>query len=210
MAGSPATKEKLRVGVLALQGDFAAHLRALEEAGALGLEVRTPRDLAGLDGLVIPGGESTTLLKLMRPERLDQAVTEFHRDGGALFGTCAGLNLLARTVTDPEQESLGLCDISVRRNGYGRQVDSFVAAGRLALPGAPEGPAEMVFIRAPRVTRVGPEVSVLGRHREEPVLVAQGRILAATFHPEMSRENAVHAYFLRLAGGRVRSAAPAG
>jgi pyridoxal 5'-phosphate synthase pdxT subunit len=210
MTGPPAAGEGPRIGVLALQGDFAAHLRALEEAGGTGVEVRTRRDLRDLQGLILPGGESTTLLKLMRPERLDEAVAEFHQTGGALFGTCAGLILLARKVANPEQEGLGLCDIDVRRNGYGRQVDSFVGSGSLALPGEEETEAEVVFIRAPRISRIGPGVSVLGRHGEEPVLVAEGRVLAATFHPEMSRGNRLHRWFLRLAAEPVRSAHPAG
>lgn len=191
----------VRIGVLALQGDFRAHAQALERAGAEAVEVRSPRDLRGLRGLVMPGGESTALWRLLRPENMDQALVQFHRDGGALFGTCAGLILLAAEVENPRQESLGLIDLTVQRNSYGRQVDSFVGWGRIAFNGDPEVPAEMVFIRAPRILRVGPRVDVLGRLRDEPVLARQGRILVSTFHPEMSDTGAVHRYFVALALG---------
>jgi 5'-phosphate synthase pdxT subunit len=192
----------LRVGVLALQGDFAAHARALAAAGAAAREVRTPAELEGLHGLVLPGGESTALLRLMAPLEMQRALSAFHLSGGAIFGTCAGLILLARKVENPEQESLGLLDVTVERNAFGRQIDSFVGKGTLSLPGEIDEEAEMVFIRAPRIRRVGPGVAVLGRLRGEPVLVGRGRILAATFHPEMSSPpaggSAVHRYFLRL------------
>jgi len=186
------------IGVLALQGDFAAHRRALEEAGAAVREVRVARDLQGLRGLVIPGGESSTLLRLMRLERMDQAISRFHREGGALLGTCAGMILLASRVRDPEQDCLGLCDLEVRRNGYGRQIDSFVGCGRIRLPGEEEGEAEMVFIRAPRILAVGSAATAVAWMGKEPVAVIQGRILVTTFHPEMSPENIIHAYFLRM------------
>jgi 5'-phosphate synthase pdxT subunit len=201
-----------RIGVLALQGDFAAHARALEEAGAQAREVRNPPDLPGLDGLVIPGGESTALLKLMEPERLDEAIREFEREGGALFGTCAGLILLASRVENPPQASLGLIDLTVERNAYGRQIDSFVGRGRVRFPGEPETHPEMVFIRAPRIRSLGPGGVVLGEFDGEPVLAQAGRVLVATFHPEMSRENRVHAYFVRLAAASasVRPSDPAG
>lgn len=194
-AGAP------RVGVLALQGNFSAHARALATAGAEAREVRTPAELAGLDGLVLPGGESTALLRLMEPLRLADSLQDFHARGGVLFGTCAGLILLAREVRNPAQPSLGLLDVAVERNAYGRQIDSFVGRGVLTLPGQGEEPAEMVFIRAPRIRAVGPGVEVLGLHDGEPVLVGQGRILAATFHPELAGEDgrrAVHRHFLEL------------
>jgi 5'-phosphate synthase pdxT subunit len=155
-----------------------------------------------LDGLVIPGGESTALLRLMRPERMDEAVAEFHQAGGALFGTCAGLILLAAQVERPGQESLGLIDLAVERNAYGRQVDSFVGRGRIHLNGGADVPAEMVFIRAPRIRRVGPGVQVLGWLGDEPVLARQERILVSSFHPEMSAENPIHRYFLDSVVGR--------
>jgi pyridoxal 5'-phosphate synthase pdxT subunit len=199
-----------KIGVLALQGDFQAHSAALERAGARTAEVRTPGDLTGLDGLVLPGGESTTLLRLMRPERMDEALASFCRSGGALLATCAGLIILAREVTGPAQESLALCDVAVRRNGYGRQIDSFVGRGRLALPGEPERAAEMVMIRAPRITGIGGAARAVGWLEDEPVLVAQGRILAATFHPEMSTESPIHLYFVKMAAqGRLRTGGPA-
>jgi pyridoxal 5'-phosphate synthase pdxT subunit len=191
-----------RIGVLALQGDFSAHARALERAGAEVAEVRSPAALRGLDGLVIPGGESTALLRLMRPERMDEAVTEFHGNGGALFGTCAGLIVLAAQVERPGQESLGLIDLAVERNAYGRQVDSFVGLGRVHLNGGADVPVEMVFIRAPRILRVAAGVEVLGWLGDEPVLARQDRILVSTFHPEMSAENRIHRYFLDSVVGR--------
>lgn len=199
-----------RIGVLALQGDFSAHSRVLERIGAQVREVRTPAQLQGLHGLILPGGESTTLLRLLRIEGLDLALRSFHQEGGALFGTCAGLILLAAQVTGPEQESLGLLDVSVERNAYGRQVDSFVAQGVLDLPAAgsvsaaaPRSrshgePLEMVFIRAPRILRIGPDVNVRARFEGEPVLVEKSRILAATFHPEIAGDVRVHEYFARL------------
>jgi pyridoxal 5'-phosphate synthase pdxT subunit len=190
------------VGVLALQGDFAAHERALAFAGAGARPVRVPADLAGLRGLVLPGGESTALLRLMAPVGMDQALRAFHRTGGVLFGTCAGLILLATKVTGPEQPSLGLLDVTVERNGYGRQIDSFVGTGRLGLPGDEDRDLEMVFIRAPRILAVGPGVRVVGTHAGEPVLLEQDRIIAATFHPEMSAQppggGPVHLRFLEM------------
>jgi 5'-phosphate synthase pdxT subunit len=195
-----------RIGVLALQGDFAAHARALALAGAEAREVRTPGDLEGLDGLILPGGESTALLRLLRPQRMDEAIRGFHRVGGALFGTCAGLILLAARVENPDQESLGLIDLTVERNSYGRQVDSFVGRGVLLLPGQAPSSSEMVFIRAPRIRKVGPRACVLGRLGQEPVLVQEGRILAATYHPEISDGNRVHPYFVALASRRLPEA----
>ena len=194
-------KATARVGVLALQGDFAAHARALP--GIPVVEVRIPAQLDGLGGLILPGGESTTLLRLMRMNGLDDAVRRFHARGGDLFGTCAGLILLAREVLQPRQESLGILDTKVHRNAWGRQIDSFVEIGDLHLDGGAPQSMEMVFIRAPRVLEVGPGVRVLGRLRHEPVLLEQpptgeaGRILAATFHPEMVGWNPVHSHFLR-------------
>jgi pyridoxal 5'-phosphate synthase pdxT subunit len=185
-----------RVGVLALQGDFAAHAETLRALGAEAREVRRVADLRGLAGLVIPGGESTTLLRLMADEPWFDALRAFHRDGGALFGTCAGAILLAREVTAPPQPSLGLLDIGVERNAYGRQVQSFEA--RLDAPSL-GGPVHAAFIRAPRIRRVGPGVRVLARHEGEPVLVEEGRILAATFHPEITGDRSVHAHFLATA-----------
>ncbi len=181
------------VGVLALQGDFAAHAAALREAGGEPREVRLPAHLAGLAGLVLPGGESTTLLRLLASSGLDRALPEFHRAGGAILGTCAGAILLAREVTGPVQPSLGLLDITVARNHYGRQVDSFEASASLE---GEERPLPLVFIRAPAITRTGPGVEVLAEHGGLPVLVRQGRLLAATFHPELTPDRRVHRMLL--------------
>jgi len=183
----------VRVGVLALQGDFAAHAAALQRAGASVSEVRRVAQLEGLAGLVLPGGESSTLLNLMRDEPWFEALYAFHAGGSALFGTCAGAILLAREVHGPRQASLGLLDAVVERNGYGRQVDSFEAP--LDVPELGTG-VTAVFIRAPRLRALGPGVEVLARFQLEPVLVRQGRVLAATFHPEMSADDRLHAAWL--------------
>jgi 5'-phosphate synthase pdxT subunit len=191
-------------GVLALQGDFAAHAAALQAAGAEAREVRRVRELDGLAGLVIPGGESTALLRLMDDEPWFDALHRFHAAGGSLLGTCAGAILLARRVV-PDQRSLGLLDAVVERNAYGRQIDSFET--RLAgNDGA--GPIEAVFIRAPRIRSVGPGVETLARFDGEPVLVRQGRVLAATFHPELTDSSGLHRLFVSLAPetGEVRCA----
>jgi len=187
-----------RVGVLALQGDFEAHGRALERLGAQPVYVRAAADLDGLDGLVIPGGESTTMLKLLRAENLIEAVAAF----GArrpIFGTCAGAILLAVDVSHPAQESFALMDIGVERNGYGRQIDSRVAhltpEAEFAARTHP-GEMEAVFIRAPIIRRVGPQAHVLARFQGDPVLVEQGPHLAATFHPELTADSRVHELFL--------------
>jgi 5'-phosphate synthase pdxT subunit len=182
-----------RLGVLALQGDFAAHAAALAELGCTAREVRDLEELAELDGLVLPGGESTTLLRLLGPVGV-RALRAFAQRGGAILGTCAGLILLAREVRRPAQPSLGLLDVVVERNAYGRQVDSFSARGRW-LGGGDEG-MEMVFIRAPRIVACGPGVQVLATYGEDPVLVRQGRILGATFHPELTPDRRVHRLLL--------------
>jgi 5'-phosphate synthase pdxT subunit len=183
------------LGVLALQGDFEAHLRAFREAGAEARAVRHAAELDALQGLVIPGGESTTLLNLMGDEPWFDAIRALHARGGALFGTCAGAILLARVVR-PAQPSLGLLDVAVERNAWGRQVDSFET--QIDVAGL-DGPLGAVFIRAPRFRAVGPGVAVLGRHRGEPVLVEQGSVLAASFHPEIAGDARLHARFARSA-----------
>ncbi|HVR70969.1 MAG TPA: pyridoxal 5'-phosphate synthase glutaminase subunit PdxT [Vicinamibacteria bacterium] len=187
----------MEVGVLALQGDFAAHVEVLRALGATVREVRHPQGLAGLAGLVLPGGESTALLRLMDGARWPEAIGALQAGGGALLGTCAGAILLARSVAPP-QACLGLLDAEVVRNAYGRQVDSFEAP--VDAP-APYGPLRGTFIRAPRFRAVGPQVEVAGTLRGEPVLVRQGRVLAATFHPELEGANGVHRAFLTLAAG---------
>ncbi len=187
-----------KVGVLALQGDFEAHSQALARAGAEPVLARTAADLENLDGLVIPGGESTTMLKLMAAENLFEPLAEFGRRR-PIFGTCAGAILLASDVTHPAQQSLGLMNLTVERNGYGRQIDSRVAH----VAPAPEfekrtrsGELEAVFIRAPIIRRVGPEARVLATYQGDPVLVEQGRHLVATFHPELGSDSRVHDLFL--------------
>ncbi len=187
-----------RVGVLALQGDFEAHRRALERVGAAACEVRSAAELDGLDGLIIPGGESTTMLRLLNDEKLLAPLGEFGRHR-PIFGTCAGAILLAREVTHPEQEALALMDIAVERNSYGRQLDSHVA--RLApeepfVRQAGPGEVEAVFIRAPRIRRVGPGVRVYLYYQGDPVLVAEPPHLAATFHPELTAETRIHRLFV--------------
>jgi len=189
-----------RVGVLALQGDFAAHAAMLRGLGAEVAEVRRVAQLAGLGGLVIPGGESTTLLNLMEDEPWFDALRRFHAGGGALLGTCAGAILLSRRVTNPAQPSLGLLDATIQRNGYGRQVDSFEArldAGPIESPRLGE-PLHVAFIRAPRFRAVGAGVEVLACLRGEPTLVRQGIMLAATFHAELTGDDRVHRLFTML------------
>lgn len=195
------------VGVLALQGDFAAHARALERCGARAIEIRRASELDAVVALVVPGGESTTLLKLLRAFDLWDPLRRFAASGRALFGTCAGLILFAEEVTGPAQEALGLLPVAVERNAYGRQVDSFVDAGSVRVPedlrGDLEGRAsfetEFVFIRAPRITRVGPGVEVLATHRDDPVLVRRDSLLAATFHPELGTDGDLIRLFLAVA-----------
>jgi 5'-phosphate synthase pdxT subunit len=181
------------VGVLALQGDFEAHAAVLRRLGQDVREVRRCAQLSGLSAMVIPGGESTTLLKLMADEPWFDAVRSFHDSGGALLGTCAGAILLARRV-EPAQPSLAVLDVAVARNAYGRQVDSFETS--LEPAAATDGPMRGVFIRAPRFTWVGEGVEVVARLHGEPVLVRQGRVLAATFHPEIAGDDRVHALLL--------------
>jgi 5'-phosphate synthase pdxT subunit len=192
-------------GVLALQGGFAAHAAALREIGLEARELRRVRELEGLAGLVIPGGESTTLLNLMRDEPWFEALAAFHARGGVLAGTCAGAILLSREVR-PHQPSLALLDALIERNAFGRQVDSFET--RVDAP-ALGGALDAVFIRAPRFRALFPEVEVLARHAGEPVLVRQGRVVAATFHPELTRSRLFHRYLAGLAEAAAQ-APPAG
>ena len=189
---------KKRVGILALQGDFEAHAKALERAGAEPILVRTAEDLQNVDGLVIPGGESTTMLKLLNFMNLKEPLREFAREK-PVFGTCAGAILLAKEVHNPSQESFGLIDLTVERNAYGRQIDSRVAnihPGSEFEQRAGEGDVEAVFIRAPIIRRTGPGVRVLAQYEGDPVLVEQGRHMVATFHPELTNDTRVHKLFL--------------
>jgi 5'-phosphate synthase pdxT subunit len=185
----------MKIGILAIQGDFDAHRKRLEELGAQTVLVKTAADLDGLDGLVLPGGESTTHMKLLAEEGLLGPLVARARAGMAIFGTCAGAILLAKEVKNPEQESLALIDMTVIRNAYGRQLESCVTSAPATIS---DHPLEMVFIRAPVIERAGEGVEVLARRDGDPVLVRQGRFLAATFHPELSAERAVHAYFLKM------------
>lgn len=182
--------------MLALQGDFEAHYRALERAGAEPSEVRTAADLELLDGLIIPGGESSTMLKLITEEHLFEPLRQFGSEK-PIFGTCAGAILLASDVTNPVQRSLGLVDMSIERNGYGRQVDSRI--GSIDLNGQA---AEAVFIRAPVIRRIGPDVKVLASYQNQPVLAEEGKHLVATFHPELTPDSAIHRHFIeKVAAG---------
>ena len=188
----------MKIGVLALQGDFDAHRRRLEELGAEVVLVKKPEQLDEIDGLVIPGGESGTFLKLLGEagfEKLKKFVQV-----KPTFGTCAGAILLATEVENPTQAGLGAIDIGIRRNAYGRQLDSSIREGRF-LPGKQGGsPIEMVFIRAPKIERVGSGVEVLATEGDDPVVVRQGKVMAATFHPELSADTRVHRAFLDLVG----------
>lgn len=183
-----------RIGVLALQGAFREHRWALERLGVAVVEVRLPGQLAGLDGVIIPGGESTTMAKLMRDYGLDGALKDFHRSGGALWGTCAGaIELASDIVGFPDQPRLGLMDMSVVRNDYGRQVASFEADLEIA---GLDAPFHALFIRAPRITRVGRGVEVLARYDGDVVAALSERMMATVFHPELLGDDRVHALFV--------------
>jgi pyridoxal 5'-phosphate synthase pdxT subunit len=184
----------LTIGVLALQGDYQAHARAFAEAGATIKLVRKAEDLKGIDGLVMPGGESTTMLKFLEQNGFFESLKDFAASTPC-FATCAGCILLAREVLHPPQRSLGVFDATVERNAYGRQIDSTILSAETKLPG---GPLEMVYIRAPRITRIGDEVQVLAERDGCPTLVRQGDLLVATFHPEMTSDTRVQKLFLEM------------
>jgi 5'-phosphate synthase pdxT subunit len=184
----------MKIGVLALQGDFDAHRRRLEELGAEVVLVKKPEQLNDIDGLVIPGGESGTFLKLLGEDGF-RKLKDFAR-AKATFGTCAGAILLANEVENPKQPGLGALDITVRRNAYGRQIDSSIREGQFR-----DLPIEMVFIRAPKIERIGRGVEVIATEGNDPVLVRHGKTLAATFHPELSDDRRIHQYFLELVAG---------
>jgi 5'-phosphate synthase pdxT subunit len=190
---SPA-RQPLLIGVLALQGAYDAHVRTLAALGATSRLVRLPQDLLGLDGLILPGGESTTMLQFLDRNKFFEVLQTYVRSTPT-FGTCAGAILLATRVEGPDQRSLGALDISVERNAYGRQNDSSIVTGPTSL-GDP--PLEMVFIRAPRIIRTGPSVEVLASRDGFPTMVRSGLILAATFHPELSTDRRVHQLFLSI------------
>jgi 5'-phosphate synthase pdxT subunit len=182
------------IGILALQGAYEAHAKTVRALGATPKLVRLPADLEGVDGLIMPGGESTTMLKFLERHNFFDTLKTFVQTTPT-FGTCAGAILLAKDVENPAQKSLAAIDITVERNAYGRQIDSTILTASTKLEG---GPLEMVFIRAPRITRTGPDVEILASRDEYPVLVRQGHLLAATFHPELSSDNRVHQLFLNL------------
>ncbi len=197
---------KPRIGVLAIQGDYDAHASALQDVGAEPVLVRKPDQLAGLDGLIIPGGESTTFLKFLERDGFLESLRTFAA-ANPTFGTCAGCILLATNVLHPPQASLGVLDATVERNAYGRQIDSSIeeTATRLG-PTFDTGPLETVYIRAPRIQQVGKDVSILAERDGFPVLVRQQHLLAATFHPELSSDRRIHRYFVDM----VREAGNAG
>ncbi len=188
------TPRPIRIGVLAIQGGYDAHARALAEIGVDAILIRKPEQLAGLDALIIPGGESTTFLKFLERDGF-LATLESFAQSKPVFGTCAGCILLADKVLHPAQESLAVLDVTVERNAYGRQNDSMIQQAPTILPG---GPLEMVYIRAPRISKMGADVKTLAEREGSPVLVRQGNILAATFHPELSEDRRVHQYFLDM------------
>jgi 5'-phosphate synthase pdxT subunit len=186
-----------RVGVLALQGDFAKHRAVMESLGAIAVEVRKPEDLALCDALILPGGESTSILKQMRFIGLDEAIVNFAKTK-PLFGTCAGLILISSQIVGDAMIPLGILDVSVERNAFGRQNDSFKAPIFVDLGPSEKSNCEAMFIRAPRIRTVGKDVKVLASYEGEPILVRQGPHLGATFHPELTDCLAIHQYFLRL------------
>ena len=190
----PHSLPRPHIGVLAIQGDYEAHALALTESGAAASLVKTPAELSTVEALVLPGGESTTMLKFLERSGLFEALEAFAA-AHPVFGTCAGSILLAREVRNPSQRSLGLLDITVERNAYGRQIDSAIITADTTLPG---GPLEMVFIRAPRIIAAGPGVEILADRDGFPILVRQGRLMAATFHPELSTDRRVHQLFVDL------------
>lgn len=186
-----------RIGVLALQGSFALHTAILQRLGIEAVEVRRTPALDELDGLIIPGGESSTMLKFLLEEELFEPLRTFHQRGGALYGTCAGAILLARAVQNPAQQSLALLDIEIQRNGYGRQLESHLGATTCPELGEPDLP--LVMIRAPIISAAGTDVHVLAKWRGQPAFVREGRVLATTFHPELTTDTRIHAYFLEVA-----------
>jgi 5'-phosphate synthase pdxT subunit len=186
-----------RIGILALQGDVREHADALRDVGAEPVQVRLPRDLVGLDGLILPGGESTTMRRLINLYGLREPIVALARGGAPVYGTCAGMILLADRIADGDEPVLRLLDITVERNAYGRQLDSFEAD--LEIPSLGEEPLHGVFIRAPVVSEVGPDVEVLARDPDgRPIAVRQGRVLATAFHPELTADRRLHRLLLEL------------
>jgi pyridoxal 5'-phosphate synthase pdxT subunit len=189
------SKEKKSVGILAVQGDFAMHAKMLDRIAARWKLIKHVEDFSEIDALILPGGETTTMLKFLAERKIGDAIREFANQNKPVFGTCAGAILMAREVLNPEQERLGLIDITIERNAYGRQVDSSVQLGEC--PEISDHPVEMVFIRAPIIRRVGEGVKILGQAGGLPVLVEQANLLAATFHPELTTDETIHRFFLK-------------
>jgi len=197
MTVDAAAPSRRRVGILAVQGDIREHAVALREVGAEPVEVRLPRDLVGLDALILPGGESTTMRKLIDCYGLREPIVAMARGGAPLYGTCAGMILLADRLADGDEPVLGLLDITVQRNAYGRQLDSFEAD--VKIPSLGDEPLHGIFIRAPVVTQVGPEVEVLARDADgRPIAVREGHVLATAFHPELTPDRRLHRLLLDL------------
>jgi 5'-phosphate synthase pdxT subunit len=194
----------MKIGILSVQGDFEAHSAALSELGAEPVEVRTVSDLEDCGGIILPGGESTTQLQFLQEEGLFDSIKKFSAEGGAIFGTCAGAILLATHVKNPKQASLGLLDMTVLRNGYGRQLASDVFFGPTTLK---KDQLEMVFIRGPIIESVGPGVRVLAEHAGKPALVQKDNLLASSFHPELSEDRTVHRHFLNMSKARAAKTA---
>ena len=188
------------VGILAVQGDFAMHAKVLDRMAVPWRLIKHAADLDSVSALIMPGGESTTMLKFFANEGMGEAIKRFAAQGKPIYGTCAGAILLAKEVLNPPQEKLGLIDIGIERNAYGRQVDSSVQTGEC--PALTAHPLEMVFIRAPIIRRVGEGVRVLGHCGDLPVLVEQGNVLVGTFHPELTDDDTVHRYFVDKLGRR--------
>ena len=186
----------MKIGVLALQGDFDAHRRRLEELGAEVVLIKKPEQFDDMDGLIIPGGESGTFLKLLGEAGFEK-LKAFVRLKPT-FGTCAGAILLAKNVENPRQDGLDALDITIRRNAYGRQIDSSIRQGRLLLNNSQSSPLEMVFIRAPKIERVGQGVEVIATEGNDPVVVRQGNVMASTFHPELTGDTRIHQAFLEM------------
>lgn len=191
--------ERAMIGILGLQGDYAAHGKMLDTLAVASRVIKKPAQLSTVDGLIFPGGESTTLIKLMDAWDFWTPLRDFAAAGNPIFGTCAGMILLAKGVSNPPQQSLGLIDIDVERNSYGRQVDSFEGTGVWAAEGPPR-PLPMIFIRAPRIARLGDGVKVLATCGDDVVAVRQGPVLVASFHPELTSDLSLHRYFVAMVG----------
>ena len=199
---SQAPSRRARVGVLAVQGAVQAHLRAIREVGAEPVEVRLPRDLAGLDALILPGGESTTMRKLIDAYGLREPMLALASAGAPLLGTCAGMILLAERIAEGDSPVLPLLDVEVRRNAYGRQLDSFEA--EVSIPAIGVEPLHGIFIRAPVVSRIGPRAEVLAVDADgQPIAVRQGKVLATAFHPELTEDRRLHRLLIEMVGTAV-------